>query len=146
MAFVLDCSVALVWCFEDEVDQYANWVFGLLETVERIVVPPLWPTELANALLVRERKNRLSRPESVRFLKTLEAFPIELDTRSSYQTVHEVLDYGRDCGISAYDAAYLECAIRLGLPLATLDKALRRAAIKVGAQELRPESSLEPAS
>ncbi len=124
---VIDCSVAMSWCFLDEDDDYARTVLRALAGVQACV-PTLWCLEVANALLVGERRNRLTRAASSRFLGLLDALPLRVERHGEHPATREVLHLGRLHGISAYDAAYLELAIRLGVPLATLDAELREAA------------------
>ena len=132
MAFVLDCSVAMAWCFEDETDGYADWLLGTLDAVETVLVPSIWPIEMANVLVVGERRRRLSGIDTAQFLRLLDRLPIEVDARSPYKAMQDVLAVARDYGISAYDACYIELAIRTKLPLATLDSALRKVATRLG--------------
>lgn len=143
MAFVLDCSVAMAWCFEDESDDYADWLLGTLDSMERILVPSIWPIEIANVLAVGERRKRLTRDETAQFLSLLGRFPIEVDARSPLLTMHEVLGVARYHGISAYDACYIELSMRAELPLATLDAALRKAATSLGLAKLPPSTAKE---
>lgn len=124
--FVLDCSVALGWCFADELDTYANTVLGAMERHEALV-PGLWPLEIANTLLMAERRRRLKEADSQRFLDLLAALPIEVDRETAARATSATLSLGREHGLSAYDAAYLELAMREGLPLATRDRTLRTA-------------------
>jgi predicted nucleic acid-binding protein len=131
MAFVLDASVALAWCFEDEATSYTRRVLRLLLR-EQAVVPPIWPFEVANALAGAIRARRMKPADAERFAALLDSFPLGLEPRSMDGVFQKVLPLAREQGLSCYDAAYLELARRLGLPLATLDRALRRAAGRVG--------------
>lgn len=131
----------MAWCFEDESDDYADWLLGTLDAVERILVPSIWPTEIANVLAIGERRKRLSPGEMTQFLNLLDRFPIEVDGRSPYSAMHDVLGVARDYGISAYDASYIELAIRASLPLATLDAALRKVASRLGLVKLHPPTA-----
>jgi predicted nucleic acid-binding protein len=128
---VLDASVALAWCFPDEASDYADTVLVALEG-STVVVPAVWALEVANVLLVGERRKRLKRPEIMRFVTLLEGLSILQDSQPVSDSVNKVLPLARDCNLSAYDAAYLELALRRGAPLATLDLNLRRAAKRVG--------------
>lgn len=125
--FVLDCSVAMAWCFEDEADSYADSVLGALET-GNAVAPSIWPLEVANVLAVAERKDRLSEAETARFLELLHLLPIEIDPHTHARATGPILALARRRGLSSYDAAYLDLAMREGLPLASRDKALVAAA------------------
>ena len=124
---VVDASVALAWCFPDEASEYADGVLIALKG-QTIVVPAVWSLEIANALLVGERRKRLRQPEILRFVALLEGLLVLQDDQTVSESVSKVLPLARDYGLSAYDAAYLELAIREGLPLATLDDDLRLAA------------------
>lgn len=128
---VVDASVALAWGFPDEGSVYADEVLeGLKE--QAIVVPALWAVEIANALLVGERRKRLHQAQIRRFVTLLEGLPVVQDAQSVGTTVTSLLPLAREHKLSAYDTAYLDLAIREGLPLATLDKSLKRAATKSG--------------
>jgi predicted nucleic acid-binding protein len=126
--FVVDASVALAWCFEDEA---TNWTEEFLERLrqgDRIIFPAHWATEVANALLMGVRRKRI-KPEQTQLLwEELGRLPI--DTEPALTTVRgkEVLALGEKHGLTVYDAAYLELARRYQLPLGTLDADLRKAA------------------
>jgi predicted nucleic acid-binding protein len=141
---VLDCSVTIAWCLDEEASEEA---YPLLLAIEEggAVVPVIWPFEVANVLTVSERQGRLSALESTRFLGMLRRLSIDIEQEESHRVFAEVLAIARSQRLTVYDAAYLELAIRLSLPLATLDKALRTAARKLGVQELNPRGRLEPA-
>jgi predicted nucleic acid-binding protein len=130
-AFVLDGSVTLVWGFEDEADAYAAAILDRMPDLQAFV-PTVWPLEVANALLVGERRRRITPADAARFLAILGTFPITVDDETVTHAWHETTHLARAHGLSAYDAAYLELAIRRGLPLATLDDKLKVAAIAVG--------------
>jgi predicted nucleic acid-binding protein len=130
-AFVLDGSVTMVWGFDDETDDYATALLNRMPGL-RAFVPGLWTLEVANALLVGERRRRTTPADAARFLTILGGFPISIDDQTAAHAWHETTHLARAHGLSAYDAAYLELAIRLGLPLATLDDRLKAAAVAVG--------------
>ena len=131
MPFVLDASLALAWHFEDEVSEYADRVLDRLEE-DQAVVPSLWALEIANALVVAERRGRLSPADVARAAELFLEVPISFHEVAPQSVLGPVLDLARAHGITAYDAAYLELAMREGLPIATQDKALRTAAEQVG--------------
>jgi len=135
--FVVDTSVVMSWCFEDEGYGYAETVLESLESAEAIA-PAIWPLEVGNVLLVAERKKRLGQAASVRFLSLLGALPITVEQEPSERMLKEILSLARTLGLSTYDASYLDLAMRLDLPLATLDAALANAAKKSGVQMYRP--------
>ena len=128
---VLDCSVALCWYFRDEADPYADGVATKLTSTEA-VVPSLWPLEVANAVLMGERRKRSTQAEAQRWIAVLEALPITLDGETAARAWNDTLKLARAQNLFTYDAAYLELALRQGLPLATLDAELKDAARAVG--------------
>lgn len=129
--FVLDASMSLAWGFEDETDSLARAILRRLRDSEA-VVPPIWSFEVANGLLIGERRQRVSRAEVSRFLDVLGGLPIVIDSvDGSHQAFGPVSTLAREQGLSAYDASYLELALRRGLPLATLDRRLRDAATRL---------------
>lgn len=130
-AFVLDASIAVAWCFEDEADPAADALLDSLKA-RGAVVPALWPLEVANVLVQAERRGRITMTTVDGRLAAFEALPITVDTTSWRSTGAAALALARLHGLTTYDAAYLELAMRRGLPLATRDKALRRAATAVG--------------
>lgn len=129
--FVLDCSVSMSWIFDDEDDAYAASVRDRLAS-ESAVVPAIWPLEVGNALLMAERRRRIKRAESLRFSQILGTLPIDIDVAPTLQDAEALCELARDVGLSVYDATYLELAATHGLPLATLDKSLVRAAAGLG--------------
>ena len=131
MPFVVDASVALAWQFEDEASEYADRVLERLRE-DRAAAPSIWPLEVANALLVAERRGRLSPAKVARAVELLLELPISIHDVAAELVLGAVLDLARAHGLSAYDAVYLELAMREGLPLATQDEALRAATQRVG--------------
>jgi predicted nucleic acid-binding protein len=121
----------MAWCFVDEADEYADSVLDMLASAET-VAPSIWALEVANVLLVGERRNRLKEADSARFIELLRELDITADNETADHALREILSIGRVQGLSSYDAAYLELAMRHGLALATRDNALRRAAKKFG--------------
>jgi predicted nucleic acid-binding protein len=130
-AVVIDASVALAWCFPDEASTYADGILATLKGHD-IFVPAVWGLEMANAMLVGERRKRLNQPEILRFLALLEGLSIHQDDQVVSASVRNVLPLARRFGLSAYDAAYLELAVRYDAPLATLDGDLQKAAKRAG--------------
>jgi predicted nucleic acid-binding protein len=137
---VVDASVALAWCFPDEASEYADGVLVALKG-QAIVVPAVWGLEIANAMLASERRKRLRQPEILRFVALLEGLPILQDGQAVSESVSNVLALARHYGLSAYDAAYLELSIRHGVPLATLDAKLRKAAQRAGVKIFAGETA-----
>ena len=129
--FVLDCSVTMTWCFENEVDEYSDEVLDALDE-NTAVVPALWPVEVVNVLTVAERQRRLTRADSTRFLQFLSDLPLVVDDPLALRHQGMLLALAREHRLSGYDAAYLHLATRERLPLATRDLALRAAAKVAG--------------
>ena len=127
---VVDCSVTMAWCFEDESSPLTDRVLDGL-TERTIVVPPIWPLEVVNVLVVAERRRRIKVADSARFLELLSELPIDVDSDADGAAI---LATAREGGLSAYDASYIELAIRRGIPLATTDRRLANAAKKLGVQ------------
>jgi predicted nucleic acid-binding protein len=125
---VLDASLAVAWCFEDEATPFTEAVFDELASGAHAIAPALWPYEVANSLAVAERRRRIHFAETLQFLERLAKFPISIDQADPGRAFGRVLFIAREYGIAVYDAAYLELAARLLLPLATLDSQLQRAA------------------
>jgi predicted nucleic acid-binding protein len=131
VAFVLDASVKLAWCFEDETTSYTEGVLDLLRTTAAIV-PVIWPFEVANALLVGERRRRLRVGQSSSAVERPLDLPIGLDDMTISSAWVPVLVLARQHDLAAYDAAYLELAQRLVLAIATIDNRQRDVATQLG--------------
>jgi predicted nucleic acid-binding protein len=129
--FVLDNSVVMAWYFEDEANAYTDAILEAMAEGEALV-PAIWSLEVANVLLVGERRGRSSEARTSRFIALLEALPIRVDAATPQRALSEILTLAREQRLSTYDAAYLDLAMREGVPLATLDQALRRAADACG--------------
>lgn len=126
-AFVLDASVALSWMFEDEKNAYAERILDSLAE-KSAAVSDLWALEVANALMVAERRKRLTAKaseECLLLLSTLDIQSYPTPMGAVFSHLHRV---ARTHGLSVYDANYLYLAQHLRLPIATLDKQLRAAA------------------
>ena len=132
---VLDCSVAVAWCFEDEASPETD---AILERVrdEGALVPALWHLELGNVLVQAERRERLSAADTTTRLELIADLPIATDDETPTRALREILTLARAEGLTTYDAAYLELAMRNGLPLATKDRTLRDAAKRAGVASL----------
>lgn len=137
MRFVLDASVALAWCFEDEGGAYPVRVLEALRASEAVVAS-LWTLEVANGLLAAERRGRIEPQEVTRAARLLAALPIAVDPVERGRALTTTYRLARTRDLSTYDAAYLELAVRLGVPLATLDGQLRTAAEGEGVEVFEP--------
>jgi predicted nucleic acid-binding protein len=134
--FVLDASVAVAWCFDDETTKFTEGVLDLISAGAEALVPSIWPLEVANALLVGERRQRVVLAKVTALLFRIAGLPISVRPTDAKQAFEQVLPMARQQGLSQYDAAYLELAVREGLALATLDGELQRAAKAVGVELL----------
>ena len=124
MPFVLDASVTASWCFEDEVVPVADAAMNRLPE-DHAVVPALWWFEIRNILVVNERRGRIESADSEVFLNDLARLPIRIEIDPNERLV---VALARKHRLTAYDAAYLDLAVRLTAPMATLDRALAVAA------------------
>lgn len=134
-AFVLDASMSMSWCFEDEETPYTRRVFEMLRD-SYAEVPAVWPFEIANSLTVAIRRKRITPEAADRFLEMLDQLRTSRHLRIEQNAIpitgRDLLPLtSRHSKLSAYDAAYLELAIRKTLPLATLDTDLRDVAISL---------------
>lgn len=125
--FVIDNSVVMAWCFEDETSRYTEAILDSLE-VSTAFVPSIWPLEVGNVLLVAEREKRLSEADSARFIALLTELPITIEQEPPERMLKEILALAREHQLSSYDVSYLDLAMRKGLPIATLDNGLIAAA------------------
>lgn len=125
--FVLDASVAVAWCFDDE-STPAAW--ALLDRLRSAPahVPALWELEVGNILIGAERRRRITQARAAEFLGILGELDIRVDPEMPGRAFRDVLPLAREQRLTTYDATYLELAMRLGLPLATKDTALIGAA------------------
>jgi predicted nucleic acid-binding protein len=121
----------MAWYFADETSAYADQIARALP--ERVAfVPMLWPLEVANVLLIGERRKRSTQAQAARLLASLAEMPITVDDETNLHAWGGTLSLAREQNLTAYDAAYLELAMRRGLPLATLDDKLKAAATTIG--------------
>lgn len=125
--FVVDNSVVMAWCFQDETSPYADDILGLLEEVTAFV-PSIWPLEVGNVLLVAERNKRLNEKDSARLIALISELPIIVEQETPERMIKEIFALARKHKLSSYDASYLDLAMRKGLPIATSDKNLIAAA------------------
>ncbi len=138
MRFVLDNSVVMRWLFADgapEAIDYANRVLTHMQAPEAIaLVPCIWALEVGNVIARAEAKGLLREARSAEFLGILQDMTIETDPRTTRHALADILQLARRYRLSTYDAAYLELALREGLPLASNDEALRKAMLGAGGE------------
>ena len=133
---VLDASVALTWCFKNEATAAADRVLGRL-AAEAASVPAIWHLDIANVLALSERRRRITPADTAEFIALLETLEIVVDEETPSRAFGRVLDLAREERLTTYDAAYLELAMRLGVPLASKDADLCDAAERLGVSVLR---------
>lgn len=137
MSFVLDNSVTMRWFFGDGKPQelaYAGKVLDALKN-DNAIVPVIWGLEVANVMAGAEAKGLVSEARSGAFLEMLDGVDIDVDSATFQHVFTHTLQLARRYALSSYDASYLEVALRLGIPLATLDEDLRKAAKKAGVKK-----------
>ena len=131
MTFVLDASMALAWHFRDEATPLSRSVSAMSDE-QGVVVPGHWLVEVANGMLVGERRSRAGHDDTSRFADRLGLLDVEIDTAGAADAIGRIMPLARAHRLTIYDALYLELAERRGLPLASLDAELIAAARSVG--------------
>jgi predicted nucleic acid-binding protein len=129
MEWVFDASVTMAWCFDDERTPQTEALFDRLIQGSVAIVPQIWPLEILNVLLLAGRRGRITLDKRTEFLDLLATAPIQIDDDTARRASSDTLPLAEAHRLTTYDAAYLELALRHKLPLATLDKELRAAAI-----------------
>ena len=135
MPFVVDASAALAWFFADERAPETQALLLRLDT-DRAVAPAIWPSEMANAFLMAERRKRISAADIAQYLSDLAVLPVRIERALAPDDMAAVIDLARRHTLSTYDASYLDIALRLKLPLATRDAGLAAAAAALGLKKL----------
>ena len=142
MILVLDASVPLSWLLRDAAGKDERYAFDILKALRtgdtRCSVPVIWGLEVANVVARCESKALITQAQSEAFLEMLRDLAVEVDIASAGQSLAQTLQLARRYNLSAYDASYLELALRSSHPLATLDADLRRAAKKAGVKQFSP--------
>ena len=137
MSFVLDNSVTMRWFFGDGKPQELTYARKVLDAMKNTnaLVPVTWGLEVANVIAKAEAKALVTEARSGAFLELLEGMDVEVDSATFAHALSDTLQLARRYKLSAYDASYLELALRSGLPLATLDEDLQKAAKKTGVKK-----------
>mgnify|MGYP001360630005 CR=1 FL=1 len=134
-ALVLDCSIAVSWCFEDEASEATDQL--LLKVQEQgALVPALWYLEFGNVLIQAKKKGRISEIQLMAGMDLIRQLPISTDPISPNKTMNVIMLLAIEHGLTTYDASYLELALRFNISLLTKDAHLRKAANKLGIQVL----------
>ena len=134
-AFVVDCSIAMAWLFNDEATPKTEALLTRLAN-ETALVPAWWFIEITNVLAMAERKGRITPTQSDAFIADLGQLGIERDDEAPHRAFTYLLALCRRHRLTSYDAIYLDLAVRRNLPLATLDEDLRKTAKKLGVRLL----------
>jgi predicted nucleic acid-binding protein len=133
---VIDASLALTWCFEDQASSTTEAVLDKLASGEQAAAPAIWPYEVANGLLIAERRGRITEAQAAALLQLLTGLPISIEHRALSELM-AVSAVGRFHRLAVYEASYLDLAARLGAKLATADGRLAAAAAKAGVSLVR---------
>jgi predicted nucleic acid-binding protein len=137
-AFVLDNSVTMRWCFENTSTPYSEEVLERLLVGHQAHVPVLWLYEVVSVLAKAQRTGSITADKANGFLEDIRSLDITVDDESFGHIFGDVYGLAVEHGLSGCDAAYLELAIRKGLPLATLDEDLQKAATASGVRLVQP--------
>jgi len=132
--FVLDASVTMTWCFEDEKRELTEGLLEALADGAEAMVPGIWVHEVANAVAGALRRGRITGAAGASFIEDVQGLPIQVDAEGERRVFEAVFQVACRHGLTVYDAAYLELAMRRGLPLATLDERLVDAAREAGVE------------
>lgn len=132
MAFVVDASVGFAWVYPGQATPETDDLLNTVADGAEVVVPALWFLEMANVLLIAQRRQRLTAAQRKIALGTLAAMQITMDDEGGRNAFDKISDLAEKYGLTIYDATYLELALRRSLPLASRDEALRNAAKRNG--------------
>ena len=135
-AFVVDASMAFAWVKPSQASAESDALLERIEQGATAVVPPLWFLEVANGLLVAQRRRLLTTSERSRALDRLSGLALTVDDGDARIAFSRTSALAEEHGLSLYDAAYLEVALRRTLPIASRDEALLVAAARAGAMRL----------
>lgn len=136
---VVDCSIVAAWLFRDERNEYAFEIARQYRACDYLV-PSLWKWEIANTLLIGQRRKRCSQEDVTAWLAYLAGMPFQFDEYSLAAVWNDTLEFANDHQLTVYDAAYLELAHRESIPLATLDDEMKKAAKAAGVKLFRLEA------
>jgi len=131
---VLDASVTMAWCFEDEKSALTEGLLEALAEGGEATVPGIWAYEVANAVAGALRRGRITAAAGTSFIEDVQGLPIRVEAEGEQRVFEAVFQVACRHGLTVYDAAYLELAMRRGLPLGTLDEGLKGAAREAGVE------------
>ncbi len=130
-SLVLDASAALAWCFADEQTASDRKLLSLV-TREGAEAPSIWPLEVANVIVLAQRKGRLTQTQTAESIETIRSLPIRIRETTPSSVFENLVLLAQKYSLTIYDASYLELAIRLRIPLTSRDEMLKRAARSAG--------------
>ena len=139
MKFVLDNSIAMRWLLNDRDASTQEYVLKVLELLIEggtAIVPNLWALEAANVISKEMKKGHVTQADASQFIALLGELDIQPEAQTHEHALGDTLNLARQYGLSSYDAAYLELALRKGVQLATADRALAAAVVKAGATRI----------
>lgn len=131
-AFVVDASVGFAWVYPSQASGETDKLLDEVGSGTAVVAPSLWFLEVANGLLAAQRRKRLTAPERKAALEKLAGLSLIIDEETAHTAFRRTSELAEKYGLSVYDAAYLEVALRRKLPLGSRDGALRNAAKRCG--------------
>ena len=136
--FILDNSVAMMWLLPQSQPGGITYADAVLDELGRVgaVVPGLWPLEASNVVAKAQSRGVVTAPQAAEFVELLGRLDIVVDAATAVHALGRTLELARAHHLSAYDAAYLELALRQRCALATLDAALAAAADAAGVARL----------
>jgi predicted nucleic acid-binding protein len=135
-SFIVDASVGFAWVYEEQATSETDGLLNQVAAGATVVVPALWFLEMANVLLVAQRRHRLTAIQRKAALEKLTAMQFTMDEEGMRHAFGLTSELAEKHGLTIYDAAYLELASRRSLPLASRDEALKTAARRCGVKAL----------
>lgn len=135
-SFIVDASVGFAWIYEGQATPETDGLLNQVAAGATVVVPALWFLEMANVLLVAQRRRRLTAIQRKAALEKLTALQFTMDEEGTRHAFGRTSELAEKHGLTIYDATYLELASRRSLPLASRDEALKTAARRCGVKAL----------
>jgi predicted nucleic acid-binding protein len=132
MEWVLDSSLALSWVLPEDYSGRADAFLRQRSSEDTFWVPALWWYEISNALLTAQKRNRITEADRIQMVALYALLPIQTDIPFHLEAINRFHELALTYSLTAYDAAYLELALRKGLAIATFDQRLTQAAQKAG--------------
>ncbi|MEA2339624.1 MAG: hypothetical protein QOE82_3631 [Thermoanaerobaculia bacterium] len=140
-SFVADASVAIAWVHPAQATGETDAMLDRLAAGDVLVVPALWPLEVANALIILRRRRKLTPDEVRTALEIIRKLPVVIDHEAAALAFTRLVDLASEHELTVYDATYIELATRRQLPLASNDAQMKLAAIRSGVQLWQSDTS-----